>query len=423
MARRRSRAKKRFTLFIVMLGLVLVTGLAAMAAYAEYLSSRAEYDEINIDFAVAPEYNSEAIFDFELGNAASEEPGVLGQIDFSEEMYNEALMLGQKARLIECADNERVIFTFAGDILLDDGYAMMSNFRDRGSSFEDTFSTFLLDKMRSSDVFMLNNEFTFTTQGAPTEDKQFTFRAKPENVFFLQELGVDVVSLANNHAYDYGEISLLDTMETLTNADIEYVGAGANLDEAMKPVYIIANGMKIAIVSATQIERNSVPDTKGATATSPGVLRCMDPSNLLRVIEEAEANSDFTILYIHWGTESQEETDWLQDEQAPLYAQAGVDLIIGDHAHCLQRLDVVSGVPVIYSLGNYWFNSRTLNTCLVEVSIMDGQLEYFRFIPCLQSDCRTRQLEGAAKVEILDYMRSISPNVSIDEDGYVDFIQ
>lgn len=121
------------------------------------------------------------------------------------------------------------------------------------------------------------------------------------------------MSLANNHAYDYGNEALLDTFDTLESAGIPYVGAGRNLDEALKPVYLIANDMKIAVVSATQIERNANPDTKEATAASAGVLRCLDPSALLRVIAEAKENSDFVILYIHWGTESQEDIDWLQE--------------------------------------------------------------------------------------------------------------
>jgi poly-gamma-glutamate synthesis protein (capsule biosynthesis protein) len=240
-----------------------------------------------------------------------------------------------------------------------------------------------------------------------------------------EELGVDIVSLANNHAYDYGESALLDTFDTLESAGIPHVGAGRNIDEAMKPVYFVANGMKIAVVSATQIERNSTPDTKEATATSAGVLRCMDETKLLSVIAEAKDNSDFVILYIHWGTESVEKTDWLQDKQAPIYANAGVDLIIGDHPHCLQKLDSVSGVPVAYSLGNFWFNSKTQNTCLIEVGISKEEdnvsMEYFKFIPCRQSDCRTIELEGSEKTAVLDYMRSISPNVTIDDDGYVTF--
>jgi poly-gamma-glutamate synthesis protein (capsule biosynthesis protein) len=211
----------------------------------------------------------------------------------------------------------------------------------------------------------------------------------------------------------------------LEEAGIPYVGAGRNIDEAKKPVYIEADGMKIAVVSATQIERLSNPDTKEATATSAGVLRCLDETALLEVIAEAKTNSDFVILYIHWGTESVEDTDWLQDKQAPDYVAAGVDLIIGDHPHCLQKLDSISGVPVAYSLGNFWFNSKTVDTCLIEVGIKkDGEsvgMEYFRFVPCRQSDCRVVELEGDEKAELLEYMRSISPNVTIDDDGLCHF--
>ena len=329
--------------------------------------------------------------------------------------------MGQNVRVVECADFDRITFSFAGDILLDDSYAMMDRYKKRGSVLEDTFSPILLEKMRNADVFMLNNEFTFTGRGTPTEGKKFTFRAKPENVQMLLDLGVDVVSVANNHIYDYGEISLLDTLDTLESVNISYAGAGRNLEHAMKPVYIIANGMKIAIVSATQIERNSNPDTKAATETKPGVLRCMEPELLVQVIQEAKANSDYTILYIHWGTESQTDIDWLQEKQAPIYAQAGADLIIGDHPHCLQKMDVVEGVPVIYSLGNYWFNSKTQNTCLIEMAIKDKAMEYFRFVPCKQSDCRTLYLEGQDKQDVLNFMRNISKNVTIDEEGYVIF--
>jgi poly-gamma-glutamate synthesis protein (capsule biosynthesis protein) len=352
-----------------------------------------------------------------------EEEGVA--LSDSEVIYEAAVDNGENVRLVECADTDTVTFAFAGDILLDDRYAIMYKYKLRGSDINDTFSATLLERMRSADIFMLNNEFPFSTRGSALEDKQFTFRADPSNISLYEELGVDIVSLANNHAYDYGESALLDTFDTLESAGIPYVGAGRNIDEAMKPVYFVANGMKIAVVSATQIERNSTPDTKEATATSAGVLRCMDETKLLSVIAEAKDNSDFVILYIHWGTESVEKTDWLQDKQAPIYANAGVDLIIGDHPHCLQKLDSVSGVPVAYSLGNFWFNSKTQNTCLIEVGISKEEdnvsMEYFKFIPCRQSDCRTIELEGSEKTAVLDYMRSISPNVTIDDEGYVTF--
>lgn len=338
-----------------------------------------------------------------------------------EMLLQEALEQNQEVYLAECESQDTVTLLFAGDILMDDHYAVMSTYHNRGNDINQAFDQGLLEQMRNADIFMINNEFTFTSRGTPTVNKKFTFRANPGNVSMYEEMGVDIVSVANNHIYDYGEISLLDTLDTLEQAEIPYVGAGRNLQEAMTPVYYIANGMKIAFVSATQIERNSVPDTKEATQDSAGVLRCMNPDNLLLVIEEAKKNSDYVILYIHWGTESQEAIDWLQEQQAPIYAQAGVDLIIGDHPHCLQKMDSVEGVPVIYSLGNFWFNSRTQNSCVVKVALRAGEIESFQFIPCRQSDCRTALLTGQEKTEVLDYMRTISPNVTIDEEGYVFF--
>lgn len=340
-----------------------------------------------------------------------------------EMLLQEALEQNQEVYLAECESQDTVTLLFAGDILMDDHYAVMSTYHNRGNDINQAFDQGLLEQMRNADIFMINNEFTFTSRGTPTVNKKFTFRANPGNVSMYEEMGVDIVSVANNHIYDYGEISLLDTLDTLEQAEIPYVGAGRNLQEAMTPVYYIANGMKIAFVSATQIERNSVPDTKEATQDSAGVLRCMNPDNLLLVIEEAKKNSDYVILYIHWGTESQEAIDWLQEQQAPIYTQAGVDLIIGDHPHCLQKMDSVEGVPVIYSLGNFWFNSRTQNSCVVKVTLRAGEIESFQFIPCRQSDCRTALLTGQEKTEVLDYMRTISPNVTIDEEGYVFFAE
>ena len=80
-----------------------------------------------------------------------------------------------------------------------------------------------------------------------------------------------------NHAYDYGEVSLTDSLDILQGIGMPWMGAGRNLEEAGRPVYFIINDKKIAFIAATQIERIENPDTKEATATSPGVFRCLDP--------------------------------------------------------------------------------------------------------------------------------------------------
>lgn len=308
---------------------------------------------------------------------------------------------------------------FAGDILFDDEYAMMANLLRRGVTMENGISEALLARMQELDIMMLNNEFPYTDRGTPTEGKTYTFRADTAAVSYLEDMGADLVSLANNHIYDFGETGLLDTLTTLEEADIPYVGAGRNLEEASSPVYFISADIKIAIVAATQIERLDNPDTKGATESDAGVFRCWNPEKLYEVVARAKENSDFVIVYIHWGTENVEEPDWAQLQQAEGLTQAGADLVIGDHPHCLQGIQYFGDTPVFYSLGNFWFNSKTLDTCMVEVQISKDGLESLRLVPAIQSDCRTDLAYDTEKERIISYMNSISYGVSIDEEGLI----
>lgn len=88
----------------------------------------------------------------------------------------------------------------------------MASLLQRAGGIHDSISEDLMDEMRNADIMMINNEFPYSSRGIPTEGKQFTFRARPESASILEEMGVDIVSLANNHAYDYGEEAFLDTM-------------------------------------------------------------------------------------------------------------------------------------------------------------------------------------------------------------------
>lgn len=341
------------------------------------------------------------------------------KVDESERLYQELMNDTAKVKLVECEKTDVVKMVFGGDVLLDDEYAMMATYKQKGSFIENAFSQDLITYMHSADIFMVNNEFTFTERGVPTKGKKFTFRAEPADVSFYHEMGVDVVSLANNHAYDYGEISLCDTLKTLKDADIAYVGAGEDLEEAMQPYYFVANGVKIGLVAATQIERMEVADTKEATENTGGVLRCLEPAKVLQVIESAKERADIVVLYVHWGTESQQETDWWQKEQARLFVDSGVDIVIGNHPHCLQGIEYINDVPVVYSLGNFWFNSKTVETGLLEMEISKEGIKSLRFVPCLQADCRTVMLQEEEKQGVLNTLRVISPNVWIDKEGYI----
>lgn len=315
-----------------------------------------------------------------------------------------------------------VTMAFGGDVCFYDEYANMHALRSRGGKIESSLSPDLLKEMQQADICMVNNEFSYSLRGEPLAEKAFTFRSRPENVGLLHEMGVDIVSLANNHVYDWGEDALFDTLDTLKNAEIPYIGAGRNLDEARAPYYFELNGRIIAYISATQVERNENPDTRGATEVTAGTFRCFTEeefARLLETVKEADARADVTVVYIHWGTENTDELHWAQEQQAPRLVEAGADLIVGDHPHCLQGIDFIEGVPVFYSIGNFWFNSKSLDTGLLKVVLDEEGGLSCQFLPALQHDCRTDLASGGEKQRILQYLQCISPDVTIDENGFI----
>lgn len=260
-----------------------------------------------------------------------------------------------------------ITLAFAGDINFDDTWSVMSCLHSQDDDLEKVIDPAYLDAMRSADLCWINNEFTYSSRGNPLPGKAYTFRAAPENVAFLQEMGVDIAGLANNHIYDYGEDAFLDTLDTLDAAGIPYVGAGHDLTEASAPVYLTADGVTIAYVAASRAEKNIM--TPEAAADSPGILRCYDNTLFLEAIEEAAENADFVIALPHWGTEYSTELEEPQISGARAYIDAGADAVIGAHTHCLQGITSYNGKPVVYSLGNIWFNEKTLYTMLYEIRL------------------------------------------------------
>jgi len=429
----RRKQKKRntslFVTFLCTLTIVVIIGLSTLLA-GSLLSGRKygntdEYSHIRITVESIPEDATEE----EVVAATSQAVEEIKQENskYADQIEDEAYLIANNIYVKESAHADdgtglnEVSITVAGDILFDDEYAVMSTLKANGGNISSGIDSELLNIMKASDIFMVNNEFPYTYGGSPTEDKQYTFRADPDTVNYLHDMDVDLVSLANNHAYDYGQQAFLDTLDTLNGAGIPYVGAGIDLSEAERPVYYIVNNLKIGFLSATQIERTDNPDTKGATDSSPGVFRCWNNKKLLEQISVTKENCDFLIVYIHWGTESNTEIDWAQQEQAPQMVNAGADLIIGDHPHVLQPITSISGVPVVYSLGNFWFNSKEIDTCLVQATISENGLDKLQFIPCIQKGCRTTALYGEEAARVIGNMRAMSPGISIDSDGYITF--
>lgn len=310
---------------------------------------------------------------------------------------------------------------FAGDINLDENWGTTQFLSAQSGGIYDCISPKLVEVMQDADVMCLNNEFTYSTGGSPLEGKAYTFRADPGRVEVLQQLGVDAVTLANNHVYDYGKEALLDTFTVLEEAQIPYFGAGRTLEDAMKPLYLEVDGRTVALVAASRAEKNRM--TPQATETEPGILRCYDTELFLQAIREAKANSDFCIAFVHWGTEYSYELEQVQLDTGKDYLDAGADAVIGAHSHCLQGMEYYDGKPVIYSLGNYWFNEKTLDTMLLQLHFSGDEEEgrlTVQVIPAVQTGYRTIYASDAAEQRrIYDFLESISVNVAISDEGIV----
>ena len=342
---------------------------------------------------------------------------------FGDDLDDPEYLAANNIFVLESRDDDTTgtTLTFAGDILFDDEYSVYARLLTNGGAINAGIDQQVINIMKTSDIMMVNNEFPYTLRGEPTPDKTYTFRADPDTVHLIRDMGANAVGIANNHAYDFGPQGFLDTLDTLDDAGIPYTGGGHNIQEASAPLYFVVDDFKVGIIAATQIERLDNPDTKGATDTDPGVFRCLNPKRLLGVVGEMKDKCDFVVVFIHWGTESTTELDWLQTDQAPMIAEAGADLIIGSHPHVLQPIGRTKGVPVVYSLGNFWFNSKELDTGLVQACVTTEGMRSLRFIPCRQVGCKTYLAQGEEFDRILKEMRAMSPGVKIDDRGYITY--
>ena len=331
-----------------------------------------------------------------------------------KDLYENKYENMDNVKIISSKDQSTI--SFVGDVSLADNWFIAPVYDERGG-ISGILGDKMLKIMTSSDVMIANSEFTVSSRGAKIPNKMYTFRAKKERLSIYDEMGVDMVTLANNHVYDYGADAFLDMLDAFNEYKIPHIGAGHNIEEAKKPFYFIINGYKFAFVSATRAEKFIL--TPGATDTEPGVFRCYDPTDMINLIKELRPNNDYVIPIIHFGRENSHS---LEDEQvsgAKAYIDAGADMVVGHHAHTLQGIEIYNDKPIIYNLGNFLFNNETIDTALFQVLLNnDGTMEYY-MIPALQSNSKTEVLEGDDKIRVINDINSYSVNVRLDENGKI----
>ena len=311
-----------------------------------------------------------------------------------------------------------VDLAFAGDICLtEDGY-VIDHYDAVGGDINLCLSEEIMDRLNEADISMINHEYPVSTRGMPLKGKYYTFRAAPHREVILQQMSIDLVSLANNHIYDFGADAFYDTLETLKQANIPYVGAGADMEEASRPVYFVAGGIKIGFVSANRSEK--IIYTPEAGEDTPGVVRMYDTEMMNNIIREASEQCDYLIAYVHWGTEDSKYYESYQTDIAREFFDSGADAIIGSHPHVLQGMGFVDGKPVVYSLGDFWFNGETKYTTIVNMEVTIDGLAELSVLPCRQEGYETHYISDESRQNAFyDYLRELSPGTMIDDNGIV----
>jgi poly-gamma-glutamate synthesis protein (capsule biosynthesis protein) len=212
------------------------------------------------------------------------------------------------------------------------------------------------DQLSAADLTMVNLETALTEGGAPAP-KQFHFRAPATALEALAAGGVDVATMANNHAVDYGERGLADTLDAIDASPLPVVGIGRDADAAYAPWTTTVNGVSVAILAASQVHDWTIA-AHTAADTEAGIASAFSP-RLLDAVRAAAARYDVVVVYLHWGIEYKACPSGEQRRLADQLAEAGASAIVGTHAHLLQgagwRGD---GAYVAYGLGNYyWWRS------------------------------------------------------------------
>ena len=261
------------------------------------------------------------------------------------------VLLGAAPRAVAQPADE-VNLVFAGDIMLDElpGEAIA-----RG---DDPFAA-VASLLDGADLAVGNLECA-VADGGTAVDKQFTFRAHPR-VLDVVARHFGSVSLANNHSADFGAAGLLQTMDRLRTAHVQFFGAGKNLGEAHRPLMVERKGVRVALLGYNEFQ----PRWFAAGPSTPGVAWSEDEQILRDMKAARAAGAHIVIPVIHWGWEHETVPCPRQRDLARALIDAGADVVIGGHPHVTQGADIYRGKLILYSLGNLVFNgfeSQEANT-------------------------------------------------------------
>ncbi len=290
-----------------------------------------------------------------------------------------------------------IVIRFGGDLLLAGHYE--TAVQDSPTLAFEGFELFHTD-----DISVVNHECPITSRGTKVT-KPYNFRMRPDYARALPHAGIDVVNIANNHIYDYGEEGLFDTISYLDSLGVLHVGAGRTRAEARKPVVLRLKRERIGFLGYY-----GGGEAPAAQETEPGVAtRSLDVIAAdIRALREDSV--DYVVVMLHWGTEKADYPDNGQQAFAHGIIEAGADAVIGHHPHVLQGIERYRNGVIVYSLGNFVFggNSReSYDTALFEIRLTRSGVAY-TLIPIGIRHWRVGELTGEEALRVRTNVQALS---------------
>ena len=235
------------------------------------------------------------------------------------------------------------------------------------------------DTLKAADYRVCNLENPAGVGGAKYCDKRVYFKANPKYLDALNDANFNLVTLANNHALDYGPDVIKQTMVELDKRNIKYMGILADNTKKNEPVIVDINGVKIAFLAYC----NACPNEFGPRKDTPGVSVGLGEWIKRQVKETKKKNVDFIVAMPHWGSEYFG-VDKNQTYTRRMFNEAGVDVVIGAHPHVLQKIEFVNGTLIAHSLGNFIFPMRwqiSMSSAILMVNFEKGKKPTYEEIP------------------------------------------
>ena len=311
---------------------------------------------------------------------------------------------------------ERFTITAGGDVI--GGFGVARQLRQSGAGI----FTAVAPWFEKSDIGFVNLESPITADGDPQQWKDVVIKGDPALAPALAKSGIDVVTMANNHAGDQGDSGLLDTFAAARARDITVVGAGIDLRRARAGSVVTTDaGPTVAFLGFTDV----LPQGYPATATSPGVSPGRaDPAAAYDAIAAAADDADFVIVGWHWNFEYKTAPSALERQEGRAAIEAGADVVFAHHPHVLNGVERYGDGLIFYSLGNLVFSGwsgDTAETMIVRASVTKHRINA-RLIPVLISPEGVPSVAtGADASRILERVRRLSADLGTTvtiEGGY-----